>query len=151
MERKDIYALIDKERDYQDKKWGGPVHDRTHSAWDFALYMMKFLGKLIAALMDRDIAEARRQVVKVIALGVAALENVTDLQPIKVGDHVGPAARFGAIPEDHPLRQFTGHVQAITNWGETAQVGVEGLPGHLEISVDALQVVPSTVSADGVR
>ena len=79
--RSEVYELVDAERAYQDKKWGGPEHDKTHSAWDWCVYLTKFLGGFARAVMSGDRVEARRQLVKVIALGVAALEHAPDLQP----------------------------------------------------------------------
>lgn len=74
MKREEVYGLIDEERKYQQVKWGGDQRDRTvHPMW-WLVYLMKFLGKLSTAAVNGNGAEYKRQLVKVAALCVAALE-----------------------------------------------------------------------------
>ena len=73
MKREDVYKLIDKERYYQDMKWGGENHDRVHSVGDWIIFMELFLDKAKLALRIGDTA-ALVNIMKVTALGVAAME-----------------------------------------------------------------------------
>lgn len=91
MKRADVIALIEKERDYQDGKWGGPEHDGKHHPFDWIVFIQKYLGKAAAGVMRaanhpeliRRKAwkqHVREMFVKVAALCVAVLENCPQLQ-----------------------------------------------------------------------
>lgn len=73
--RKDVYAAIDGERDYQDWRWGGPERDAKNSIGDFIVYMDHYM-----TMLKRDFSTepgqlmALDQMRKVIALGVACME-----------------------------------------------------------------------------
>lgn len=70
--RKLVYAAIDRERDYQDRKWG----DKPHTIGEWLLIMEAELDEAKAAwskgVGDDD---AKRELLQVIAVGVAALEQ----------------------------------------------------------------------------
>lgn len=76
MDRKDIYKLIDDERDYQDFL---PQHskelDKSHNTADWILFMEDRLNRAKKAVYDLDQEKAFEEIVKVMALGVACLEN----------------------------------------------------------------------------
>jgi hypothetical protein len=80
MTREDAYKVIDLEREYQDRKWGGAEHDRQHSVADWIIFMEIFLNKAKEELRVRGEAGALEKVVKVTALGVACMENYNDRQ-----------------------------------------------------------------------
>lgn len=69
MERDKILLMIAAERQYQDKKYGGIEHDRTHSANDWIAYISLHAGKGVDG--GEDFKEA---MVRVAALAIAALE-----------------------------------------------------------------------------
>ncbi len=73
--RPDVYAAIDRERDYQTTKWGNP----SHSNVEFLVYMRDYIDEalhLASRNSDEAIADAvRHNIRKVTALGVAALEQ----------------------------------------------------------------------------
>lgn len=91
---KTVLAEIQAERDYQDAKWGGPEHDKQHGFWDWSNYITKFHGRAVEAMMEFFNArhrgeplhvegirrKVRRQLIKVAALCIAALEHAPDLQ-----------------------------------------------------------------------
>lgn len=79
MTREQVYEMIDKERDYQDEKWGGKEHDKNNSVGDFIIYMDVYLKKAkeqytSATIINGPVNELR----KVIALGVACFEQLDD-------------------------------------------------------------------------
>lgn len=74
MDRYDIYAAINAERDYQDAKWGGPEHDRQHHSSEWVDFIEKYL------LRAKENLDVRKNIVRIAALAVAALEHAPDLQ-----------------------------------------------------------------------
>jgi hypothetical protein len=74
MTKPEVYHLIEEERCYQDKKWGGPKHDKQHSVADWIVFMEIFLGRAKQSLRISQ-ADALADIVKVTALGVACLES----------------------------------------------------------------------------
>ena len=74
-----VYAAIDRERDYQDKKWGGPEHDRMHNSFDWHFLIRKALAKAMAACGGGANRAANlvalHEVRQVAALAVACLEH----------------------------------------------------------------------------
>lgn len=86
-ERMEIWAEVEAERGRQDQRWGGPEHDCQHSTFDFSGYITRYQGKLLQAIEDHaPIAERRRRLIQIIALGMAALEHAYDLQEGANGD-----------------------------------------------------------------
>ncbi len=72
-----IYAEIERERNRQDEKWGGPKHDDTKGVRDWVSYIVVYLGKAVDndSKWGRDLSISRIGLVKVAALCVAALES----------------------------------------------------------------------------
>ena len=81
MKRKQVYSLIDEERDYQDRKWGGSEHDAQHSIADWIIFMEIFLNKAKQSLRVGG-SDVLVDITKVTALGVACLES-----RVAVGSH----------------------------------------------------------------
>lgn len=75
MKREEVYELINGERDYQDKKWGGPEHDKRHSLGDFLLYMRYYLSEAEVCYGTDSYEYTADNVRKVAALAVAAMEQ----------------------------------------------------------------------------
>jgi len=70
-----IFAEILQERMAQDKQWGGEDHDRKHTIYDWVALLAKHLGKSMGtSRTDNYGVVFRRQMVKVAALAVAAIE-----------------------------------------------------------------------------
>ena len=77
MSRESIFEEIQKERAYQDTKWGGPPHDDEHTVRDWVFFIVGYLGKIVISPetnWGRNEINVRRYFVKVAALAVAALE-----------------------------------------------------------------------------
>ena len=72
MSRNTIFTAIELERQYQDKKWGS-VFDSKNTPNDWVAYMTKYLGQ--AVTLPWDDVQFRAQILKVVTLGVAALEQ----------------------------------------------------------------------------
>lgn len=73
-----VLAEVAEERDRQDAKWGGPTHDDTHSPADFCSFIREHEARAEAALKGlpiREFDDYRRQMLRVAALAVAALEQ----------------------------------------------------------------------------
>ena len=64
--QEDIIAEVLHERVRQDRQWGGPEHDDTHSADDFAMFIRRQANRLHE--------DPRGRMVKIAALAVAAVE-----------------------------------------------------------------------------
>lgn len=71
--RPQIFADIEKERAYQDEKWGTQFDDRN-TINDWAAYITLYLGER-ATKMGRTPAEQREGLVKVATLAIAAIET----------------------------------------------------------------------------
>lgn len=70
--RKLVYAAIDRERDYQNRKWG----DKPHTVGEWLLIMEAELEEAKRAWTKGDgDSDAKRELLQVIAVGVAALEQ----------------------------------------------------------------------------
>lgn len=65
-----IFQDIEKERASQDSKWGGFDHDDCHNADDWESFIVTHVKKC----MDGDGAHYRKQMIRVAALAVAAVE-----------------------------------------------------------------------------
>ena len=72
-------ADVETERARQDAYWGGPVHDDNHSATEWCLILNARLGKASEAAIDRDFPEARRRLIQIAAVAVAAVESLDRL------------------------------------------------------------------------
>jgi len=68
----EIFKDIKTERVIQDFKWGGASHDDTHNSHDWTAFIIKQLGK--GVIHPFDAPTYRRQMVKVAALAVAAIQ-----------------------------------------------------------------------------
>lgn len=71
MERSQVYALIDAEREYQ-SKWP-PEFDNANTPNDWVSYIVKYLGQSVTLPWNR--VTFRTAMVKVAALAVAVLER----------------------------------------------------------------------------
>lgn len=72
-------AVLDEvavERDRQDAKWGGSEHDDCHSTTDFVQFIVDYAGwaRQMASMGSHD--KARRRLIQVAALAVAAVESI---------------------------------------------------------------------------
>jgi hypothetical protein len=76
--RQQIYADIEKERNRQDAKWGGPEHDRGHLLEEWLDFIEKQISNLDVALETGGPVqeEYRRRMINIAALAVAAIEVV---------------------------------------------------------------------------
>jgi hypothetical protein len=68
-----IFEEIRAKRGLQDQKHGGPDHDDQHSMHDWAVFIIKFLGKAISGF---SLEWARSYLIDVAALTVAAIESI---------------------------------------------------------------------------
>jgi hypothetical protein len=76
MERKNVYNLIDGERDYQNSKWpqGRPKGDEECSVAEWLIFMEKCLNDAKNNIYNLKESEALSCIRKVTALGVACME-----------------------------------------------------------------------------
>ncbi|MCC6419517.1 MAG: hypothetical protein IT429_14890 [Gemmataceae bacterium] len=75
MSLESVLAEVREERQQQDARWGGPEHDDRHSPWDWVAITVRHLG--LAAEdggQGVDPVRYRRQMIRVAALAVAAVE-----------------------------------------------------------------------------
>jgi hypothetical protein len=72
MTRAEIFKLIEKERAYQDAKWGTEFDDKN-TPNDWVSYISIYLGKAVTMPWDRE--AFRTAILKVVTLGVAILER----------------------------------------------------------------------------
>ncbi len=75
-ERMAIFMEIERERLYQDEKWGGPEHDDKHGIRDWLSFIVVYLGKGVDRDADwgRRMSISRYALIQVAALCVAAVE-----------------------------------------------------------------------------
>ena len=83
MERKDVYKLIDGERDYQDSKWNADTTDtggKHETPTEWIVFMQDYLREA-AHILSRNSEQvsyplAMEIIRKVTAMGVAAMEQI---------------------------------------------------------------------------
>lgn len=90
-----VYASILAERAAQDRQWGGPAHDDTHSFGEWIGWIRDFCAK---ARQTDQFSVVRRRLVQIAALAVAAVESLdrkeerlAPLEPLPAS----PASRDG--------------------------------------------------------
>lgn len=98
------YTSIRVERAYQDKKWGGPVHDDDHSTGEFVQLIRTYCAKadeemrMIPAVGEKGKRTGiRHRLVQIAALAVAAIESIDRTLGTKVvhaPDLAGERARL---------------------------------------------------------
>jgi hypothetical protein len=71
MKRPDVYKLIDGERDYQDKKWGGEFDDKEWSGGDWIIFIERYVAEAKSKIGYPDVMDSVR---KIAALAVACME-----------------------------------------------------------------------------
>jgi hypothetical protein len=71
-----VLAEVSGERQRQDEKWGGPLHDDEHSTAEFVQWIEDYAGwaRMMASMKSMD--KARRRLIQVAALAVAAVESL---------------------------------------------------------------------------
>ena len=80
MTRDQVFAVLQGEREYQEKRWGYPQPDGTfkepaHGVCDYMVYMRHYLAKAEeAAATKPGSIEALEQLRKVVTLGIACFE-----------------------------------------------------------------------------
>lgn len=77
MKRKEVYEIIDSEREYQIERHINhpiPHRDEDHSIADWLIYMREHLDRAHIKIYDLNFAEALDEIRKVTALGVACME-----------------------------------------------------------------------------
>lgn len=66
---------VEMEREYQDRRWGGAEHDQQHRGFDWVAFTVDYLGRASRAAERGDHFEFQRQMIKVAALAVAAVQS----------------------------------------------------------------------------
>ena len=71
-----LYEEIERERQRQDEKWGGPEHDDKHGIRDWLSFIVVYLGQGVNRDSDwgRKLSISRYALIQVAALTVAAVE-----------------------------------------------------------------------------
>ncbi len=77
-----IHDLI-AERDRQDRKWGGPDHDDMHSVAEFVQFITDYAGWARQMASKGSYAKARRRLIQVAALAIAAVETIDRAAALK--------------------------------------------------------------------
>lgn len=73
--REEALEAVEAEREYQDQRWGGSVHDANESVGNFLIYIERYLDKAKNAYVDANHSEpALHEVRKIAALAVACME-----------------------------------------------------------------------------
>lgn len=75
MGRTHLYLALDVERAYQDALWGGPSHDDGHTPRDWVALACRHLGLAVDDSRGHDQGRWRRQMLRVAALCLAAVES----------------------------------------------------------------------------
>lgn len=82
MNRADVFAAIDSEREYQKKRWGyreadGSFTEREHEMEAYALYMDDYMAEMkrILSRVATPSPEGLAAMLKVVSLGIACFEQ----------------------------------------------------------------------------
>ena len=78
MYRENVLKLYEKERAYQDKKWGGPDHDKGHGLGGFLVFIESYLNEAKGHLTHDHQSATIASLIKVMALSGAALESFAE-------------------------------------------------------------------------
>lgn len=73
-DRRLIFEAIDRERDYQDRKWG-PLHTHKHEIPGWICIMREELREAEQGWLKDGDDQALRELIQVLAVGVACLEQ----------------------------------------------------------------------------
>ncbi len=71
-----ICLEVAEERERQDNKWGGPIHDDEHSVAEFAQLIEDYAGWARTMAGMNSPHKARNRLIQVAALAVAAVEGI---------------------------------------------------------------------------
>lgn len=71
-----VLAEVLEERRRQDAKWGGLDHDDEHDWWDWDRFIGEHLDRARHVNNDSDWDVRRKQLIRVAALAVAAVESM---------------------------------------------------------------------------
>lgn len=73
-DRRLIFEAIDRERDFQDRKWG-TIHGRPHEIATWLVILRAELAEAEQAWLKEGHPNALRELLQVVAVGVACLEQ----------------------------------------------------------------------------
>ena len=75
IQKKAMFDVVN-ERARQDAKWGGPEHDDKHPTYEFVQLIQDYSGwaRVMAGMGSNN--KARRRLVQVAALAIAAIEAI---------------------------------------------------------------------------
>jgi len=106
------------ERRRQDGKWGGPAHDDEHSTAEFVQFIEDYAGwaRQMASMNSPD--KARRRLIQVAALAVAAVESM-DRRAADNGSQPTAAPNLRACPT---CGAFDGHY-SVCGAAKNVEVG----------------------------
>lgn len=79
MSRESIYAEIEKERKYQEDKWGIEVDDTKNTPWMWVNYITKYSTQWLTGIFTtptRSVDLFRLSMIKVATIAVAAVESL---------------------------------------------------------------------------
>lgn len=72
--KEDVFEAVKQERDYQDKKWG-TIEQHPHSIPEWIMIMEAELAEAKQAWLKGSLLDSNCELVQVVAVGVAALEQ----------------------------------------------------------------------------
>lgn len=73
-ERKEVYGLIDGERNYQDEKWGGDDHDSQHIPLEWLMILEDRLSEAKHRWFEEGDKGVMAEILTMAAVAVAAME-----------------------------------------------------------------------------
>lgn len=82
MTTENVLNEVQAERERQDQKWGGPVHDDNHSFASFVSWIGNYTGWSHQMAEGHDWVKARRRMIQVAALAVASVEKIDRQHPV---------------------------------------------------------------------
>lgn len=74
MDRNEIYTLVDIERDRQDRKWGAMPRNLSDVVW--LAVLVEEVGEAAESILKMEWDNLRKEVIQIIAVGVAWMEDV---------------------------------------------------------------------------
>ena len=78
----EVLEDVGTERMRQDEKWGGPEHDDQHTTAEFVQWIEDYAGwaRMMASMGSYE--KARRRLIQIAALAVAAVESIDRKIPL---------------------------------------------------------------------
>lgn len=97
-----VYYEVANERAAQDEKWGGPAHDDRHGTAEWVAFIARHAGLAVNDGRPESLERFRRQMIRVAALAIAAVESHDRVWPMAGKVYALREGNEGRTPTEQP-------------------------------------------------